>query len=219
MKDTPDKILEKIRSYYGAKISSYGPCPEGVDWNGRESQILRFQQLIKVLRNTDHFFSINDLGCGYGALLEYLLHNNFECDYRGFDISGEMIACAKGLWSKLSDSKISFQFVEGNNLYPSDYTVASGIFNVKQGVDNSTWIAYVIDVLNKMHDNSSKGFAFNVLTFYSDPPFMKDYLYYADPCFLFDYCKRHYSRDVALLHDYGLYEFTIIVRKCQENGV
>jgi len=30
---------------------------------------------------------------------------------------------------------------------------------------------------------------------------------------LFDYCKRTYSRDVALLHDYGLYEFTILVRK------
>ena len=38
-------------------------------------------------------------------------------------------------------------------------------------------------------------------------------LYYADPCALFDHCKTKYSRNVALLHDYGLYEFTLIVRK------
>ena len=42
---------------------------------------------------------------------------------------------------------------------------------------------------------------------------MRPDLYYADPCFLFDYCQRRYSRWVAVLHDYGLYEFTIVVRK------
>jgi hypothetical protein len=30
---------------------------------------------------------------------------------------------------------------------------------------------------------------------------------------LFDLCKRRYSRNVALLHDYEIYEFTILVRK------
>ena len=59
----------------------------------------------------------------------------------------------------------------------------------------------------------ASGFAFNCLTSYSDAHKMRDYLYYADPCALFDLCKRRYSRYVALLHDYKLYEFTILVRK------
>ena len=42
---------------------------------------------------------------------------------------------------------------------------------------------------------------------------MKDHLFYADPCFFFDHCKKHFSKNVALLHDYGMYEFTILVRK------
>jgi hypothetical protein len=58
-----------------------------------------------------------------------------------------------------------------------------------------------------------KGFAFNCLTTYSDPERLRDDLYYGDPCYYFDLCKRLYSRHVALLHDYGLWEFTIIVRK------
>ena len=42
---------------------------------------------------------------------------------------------------------------------------------------------------------------------------IRDSLYYADPMYLFDYCKRHFAKDVALLHDYSLYDFTLIVRK------
>ena len=42
---------------------------------------------------------------------------------------------------------------------------------------------------------------------------MRADLYYGDPCFFFDHCKTRYSKQVGLLHDYGLYEFTILVRK------
>jgi len=42
---------------------------------------------------------------------------------------------------------------------------------------------------------------------------MRPDLHYADPCVLFDRCKRRHSPRVALLHDYGLWEFTILVRK------
>ena len=64
-----------------------------------------------------------------------------------------------------------------------------------------------------MDRTSTRGFAFNCLTAYSDADKMRDYLYYASPTWLFDMCKQRYARNVALLHDYGLYEFTLIVRK------
>jgi hypothetical protein len=41
---------------------------------------------------------------------------------------------------------------------------------------------------------------------------MRNHLFYADPCEFFDLCKRRYSRNVALAHDYDLYEFTLLVR-------
>ena len=61
-----------------------------------------------------------------------------------------------------------------------------------------------------------RGFAFNALTRYSDADRRRPDLYYADPLELFDRCKRTYSRFVALLHDYPLYEFTIVVRPFAE---
>ena len=60
---------------------------------------------------------------------------------------------------------------------------------------------------------ANEGFAFNCLTMYSDEDRMKDYLYYADPLFLFDFCKKHFSKNVSLLHDYDIYDFTILVRR------
>jgi hypothetical protein len=95
----------------------------------------------------------------------------------------------------------------------SDYTVASGIFNVMMGHTESQWLAYILSTLDEMNNKSKSGFSFNLLTKYSDQEHMKKNLYYADPCFLFDYCKRNYSKNIALLHDYDLYEFTIHVVK------
>jgi hypothetical protein len=52
-----------------------------------------------------------------------------------------------------------------------------------------------------------------MLTSYADREKQRSDLYYADPMFFFDYCKRRFSPRIALLHDYPLYEFTILVRK------
>lgn len=54
-----------------------------------------------------------------------------------------------------------------------------------------------------------------MLTKYSDEERMAERpdLFYGDPLFYFDYCKRNQSRDVALLHEHGLYDFTILIRK------
>jgi hypothetical protein len=64
-----------------------------------------------------------------------------------------------------------------------------------------------------MDDKSDAGFAFNCLTIYSDSDHRKSELYYADPLYLFDYCKKNFSKNVTLLHDYGEYDFTILVKK------
>jgi hypothetical protein len=95
----------------------------------------------------------------------------------------------------------------------ADYSVASGIFNVRLERSDTEWRDYLESTLDTLDRSSKLGFSFNCLTSYSDVDKMRNYLYYADPCSIFDFCKRRYSRHVALLHDYNLYEFTILVRK------
>lgn len=199
-------LLQLVNDYYSQKVKEFGTTPKGVDWNSTESQELRFQQLTKVIEESP--FSILDYGCGYGALFSYLYKKyTGNIKYTGFDISEEMLSAARSIdapgtaWlSKLTDET-------------ADYTIASGIFNVKLEYDDKAWSEYVLETLNEINKRSIKGFSFNMLTSFSDADYMKEYLYYANPGYIFDLCKRHFSKYVALNHDYPLYEFTIIVRK------
>ena len=94
-----------------------------------------------------------------------------------------------------------------------DYVVASGIFNYRANISYEDWTTYVNAVFQEFNDLACKGFSSNFLTKYSDTDHMRADLYYADPCYLFDYCKRNFSKNVSLLHDYTIYDFTILVRK------
>ena len=203
------KILENINHYYTDKIKIYGATPKGVDWNGEESQFVRFEQLSKII-NKD-IFSINDIGCGYGKYFEYLQNRFLNFNYYGFDLSQEMINNAKSLYSNKGGGFMQVDNLE--NIEKADYSVASGIFSVKMEHNESEWLSYILSTLEQMNEKSIRGFSFNMLTKYSDKEYMRDDLYYADPLFIFDYCKRNFSKQVALLHDYGLYEFTILVKK------
>jgi len=205
-------ILQGVEHYYSSRIREHGAKPEGVDWNGSASQHLRFEQLLKLVSPEEwqQGFSLIDVGCGYGALLDWLRERGARVDYYGYDLSAEMIASA--LANHRVDEMTRFEVAQAPSKQ-ADYAVASGIFNVCQQTPKAQWEAYICEVLRSMDACSRKGFAFNCLTSYSDLPFMRDYLYYGDPCFYFDLCKRSYSRQVALLHDYGLYEFTLLVRK------
>ena len=99
----------------------------------------------------------------------------------------------------------------------ADYAVASGVFNVRQEADEQTWWAYVREILADMARHSRRGFAFNVLTSYSDEPLKRPHLFYAHPATVLEHCQSTYSRWATLLHDYGLYEFSVLVR-CEEVG-
>lgn len=210
MSDIANKsILSEVAIYYSEKLAEYGETPKGVDWNGEPSQMLRFEQLCKII-NVKNQFSINDLGCGYGALYDYLANEFKKFSYSGVDVSYSMIYAAQQRYK----DKYQARFVaSGEPDQVADYGVASGIFNVRLDRSDDEWHAYLEATLDVLDRTSSKGFAFNCLTSYSDADKMRDYLYYANPSILFDMCKRKYSRNVALLHDYGLYEFTILVRK------
>jgi len=204
--NTHSQLLASVGRYYTAKVQEHGLTSRGVDWNSVESQELRFEQLLKVTGGKKNF-SLNDFGCGFGSLYGYLSHQRSKVDYRGFDISKEMVANAKALYKKA-------QFkVSSSPWKKADYSVASGIFNVRLTAPKRAWKDYIFKTLDLMDRFSVKGFSFNCLTKYSGKEKMRGYLHYADPLSLFDHCKRKYSKNVALLHDYGLYEFTVLVRK------
>ena len=202
------ELTSKVGKYYKDKIRQFGIGPKGVDWKDAHSQRLRFQQLLKII-DTDESVIINDLGCGYGALFLYLIRETqTKIDkYYGYDICPEMLVNARNL---ISDERASF--AESDRiLFDADYSLCSGIFNVKLDIEPAAWEEFILDTLSNMNEKSLGGFAFNCTSSYAD--YKVSHLYYADPLFYFDFCKRNFSKNVALFHDYELYEWTMIVRK------
>ncbi len=210
MQKNKTSLLDEVATYYAEKLAEHGDTPRGVDWNSEESQMVRFAQLCKIIEPTTPNFSLNDLGCGYGALLDYLRDRHATFTYLGVDVSHEMIMVAEQRHATADRARFITAAVPDE---VADYGLASGTFNVRLDRSDAEWFDYLQATLDVLDRTSTLGFAFNCLTLYSDEDKKRDYLYYADPCRLFDLCKRHYSRQVALLHDYGLYEFTILVRK------
>jgi SAM-dependent methyltransferase len=203
-----DDILKDVNDYYTGKVQQHGATPQGVDWNGEESQHLRFKTLLQIVKDPTKPFTLLDYGCGYGSMYGYMQSCFTKFHFTGYDISEAMIHEARKqhpvgpvLWNTQRDSTVY------------DYAVASGIFNVRLKNDDAAWWDYISGELDWLNDHAVKGFAFNMLTSYSDADKKRDYLYYADPMRVFDHCKRKYSKFVALLHDYPLYEFTVLVRK------
>ncbi len=204
-----DKLLSEVGEYYRNKVMNHGATPAGVDWNSMDSQHLRFDQLLSVIRNPEGYFSLLDYGCGFGSQFGYMETKFNSFHFTGFDIVPEMIEKAKELHPTASANWITQQ----SALSTYDYITASGIFNVRQHQDEAIWKQYVLDTIDLFYLHSTKGFSFNMLTAYSDAEYMRNDLFYASPEEFFGVCMRKYGRKVALLHDYPLYEFTILVNK------
>lgn len=83
---------------------------------------------------------------------------------------------------------------------------------MREKTPDETWWPYVTRTLDDIASVSLKGFSSNFLTSYSDADRKRPDLFYADPSEVLRYCLSTFSRRAVLLHDYALYEFTVLVR-------
>jgi len=200
--------LGEAERLYSDGLHQHGVGPKSVGWKDEASQLLRFTKLAAVLdTRDDRPVVINDLGCGYAAMFEFLdqMDGVNLAEYRGFDISAPMLNAAR----ERTDSRA--QFVLGSEVTQvADYSFVSGTFNVRGASGEKPWTQYVKESLLRLSEKSRSGFAFNALSTFVD--YRTDGLFYADPAEFFVFCKSEISPYVTLVHDYQLYEWTMLVR-------
>ncbi|MCB9991196.1 MAG: class I SAM-dependent methyltransferase [Rhodospirillales bacterium] len=208
--DNITESLDAIAKSYGERVKTMGSTAKAAGWRDTQTQHLRFQQLFHLFGDGDEAFSLIDLGCGYGEMLKAVPEQLDERLYRyvGYDISMEMVEEGRQLFA--DDERISF-VCESEIEDSADYIVASGIFNHHFGTDPAVWQEHIMNTVAQMVDKAAKGAAFNIMTTHVD--FQEDYIYYADPAYMLDQCLERFGRHVRLLHDYPLYEFTVLIDK------
>ena len=209
-----DRYLQAAATHFSLVFNESGETGRGVDWSSDASQQSRFAPLCTVI-DAEGACSINDLGCGYGALVEHLARTRGAFTYHGCDVSATMIAAARARYA--GQAHLCFS-IAAHFDQPADYTLASGILHKRFGRSDAEMAEYVLRTLTMMDRASVRGFAFNAFSLHADARNRRDDLYYADPCALVAHCLRCYSPRIALLHDAEPLDFTIVVRKSSPLG-
>jgi SAM-dependent methyltransferase len=207
-RDHVSAALDEVERLYSDGLQRHGASPQGVGWRDLASQRLRFAKLALLLVPPPAGpITVNDLGCGYGALLAYLddLPGVEVSGYHGYDISEPMLRRAR----EATDGRAQLIRAAEPTLC-ADYSFVSGTFNVKGASTDAAWQQHVLGCIRRLAQTSRRGFAFNVLTSFVD--FRQENLFYADPGVFFEFCKTQISPYDTLLHEYPLYEWTMIVR-------
>jgi SAM-dependent methyltransferase len=205
------ELLTPVVIAYRRRLDHFGPSPRGVFWRSRESAERRFQVLVRVFDDGDRGggIAINDLGCGYGAFFEFIRDHPAMrgSRYVGYDICPEMVAEAR---ARIRDPRATFvRHLKATET--ADYSFVSGTFNLKLEAEEAAWNAYVKASLELLWQKTRKGLAFNML----DPRDKEegDGLYYADPLEFLEFVRARLSADARLIEDYGVPDWTILLRR------
>jgi SAM-dependent methyltransferase len=206
-----EETQKKLNQFFIERLNLYGATPKGVDYNSPEAQEVRFNQLVKVINPTQKF-TVIDYGSGYGGMFDFIHKKGWDFEYYGIDLIEKMVRAGREAHKDFPNAHFT---TDEKDVPLADYLLACAIFNIKMETPYEEWQEFTLQTLRNMDKLCSKGFSFNMLTKYSDTDRMAERpdLFLGDPLLYFDFCKRNFSRDVALLHDYGLYDFTILVRK------
>ena len=199
-----------VEAYYSARVAKHGATPLGVDWSCQATQYMRFVQLLKLCDFTAPF-SLNDIGCGYGALCAFLAMRHAESgvDYLGDDLSRAMIGRARRRF-RGPDRR----FVVGRAApRVADYSVASGIMNVHVGHSRGAWEDFIASMLGDIRRSSRRGFAVNFVAETADlTDAQAASLYRTDPGPWVRHCEQQLGCAVEVRDNYGMREFTLLAR-------
>jgi SAM-dependent methyltransferase len=192
-----------------ARISSetlreHGVTAAGAGWREAASQELRFSVLAQAVQiRPGDAVTVNDLGCGYGALYDYLVGVGVDVQhYRGYDISDEMLAAARARVPAEHGCFSQAPLITD----VADFSLLSGPLNLKVA-DDEAWQLYSRAVVLNLAQHSRRGFAFNMMT--TKVTYRVEELHYADPVEWLEWCRREISPSLDLFEDYSLYEWTI----------
>ncbi len=207
--------LSALAAFYDELLKKNGPTPSGVAWRDQDGQHLRFEVMLQLIGSEELHrggVSINDLGCGYGALFDYIKDDPLmkNSRYQGYDICESLIDQAKRLHSddraRFTQSMVATE--------AADYSFVSGTFNMVADRDDEGWRAYIRDSLAHLWRQTRKGLAFNMLDA-ARTPFDKRNggLFYDRAQRYMDFCQNTLGAKTTLVDDYPLDEWTLLLRR------
>ncbi|MCS7077531.1 MAG: GNAT family N-acetyltransferase, partial [Bacteroidia bacterium] len=193
---------KKNRDYYSKLVKIYGNDIRSLNWGSRASQELRFKIFTEIgdLQGK----KILDVGCGLCDFYEYLTRNKIYVDYKGIDITPEMIELSQKRFPELK-LEIKDILVE-KEVETYDYVFASGIFYLIEVAPSD----FMKKMIKTMFELTNFGLAFNSLSAWASQKEEKEF--YAEPTEVINFC-RSLTNKIIFKHHYHPADFTIFLYK------
>lgn len=209
---------QELVQHYEHCLEQHGANHKGVDWPNEKDMNTRFAVMLDISKpfNKLNQFTLLDLGCGYGALLDYLknhdLLNRFH--YKGIDLSQKMIQVAidKHDASHFERRDILIEKLVADSF---DFIIMNGLFTEKRHLSQANMEMFFVKMIKAAYEASRLGIAFNVMNHHVD--WMRDDLFYLPFDRIVSILKENTSRHLTIRADYGLYEYTVYVYKQPNN--
>jgi SAM-dependent methyltransferase len=211
---TSHPISKAMKEHYSKTFSEHGTNSMGVDWGSQEDRaFLRHQKIADVFDLKDEEFSVLDVGCGYGAFLDYLndSKNSYKnIEFVGIDVVPEMVETGQ---SNHPDARFICSDILQHNFEDQifDYVVCNGILTQKLTANDDDMEDFAHQIIQRMFSLCRKGIVFNGMTSYVN--FQVDNLFYKDPLEMLSWVMSEVSPHVKLNHAYPLYEYMIYAYK------
>jgi SAM-dependent methyltransferase len=205
------RLLKPVARSYEWSIHKYGPIHRAAAWRDKKRQQRRFDIFTGLLAydtNRDNV-TINDLGCGYGAMFDTFrkLPQFNNGTYFGYDISKSMIKAAE---IKISDPRALF-ILNHKATENADYSFVSGTYNMKMAANEDEWLGYIEESIGQLWSKTKISMGFNMLNIES--PLRENTLYYADPAHFMNFCQKNLKANVRMINLLHPNEFVIFIRK------
>ena len=153
----------RLNRAYRDRLASKGSTAQGVFWRSQSSQFARFDALMSLVQEFRGCrpTSIADIGCGYGALLDFINESSKfrHIEYLGVDITRAMISACRQKFPNHHDV-----FSAGNRPPKIvDFCLFSGTFNLTHSDDPAKWNDYVFACLDRCMRQTRYGLVLNLL--------------------------------------------------------
>jgi SAM-dependent methyltransferase len=206
-----DPISKRLRTHYDQTFGLHGPTSLGVDWGIDKGRLeLRYDRMLDLVRDEkENNWSLLDVGCGYGGLLEHARSKSISPIYYGLDVSESMIAW--GLEKFPEATFLCRDVLSMPDESEFDYVICNGILTQKLDTPGLEMDAYANRLIRKLFSIAKKGAAFNVMT--TKVNFFSNNLYYRNPIEMLGWCMSDITRHVRIDHSYPLFEYTVYLYK------
>ncbi len=198
-----------IINHYEKCFERYGDCAKGVDWPNEEDALKRYRLMLSAISQDK--YTLLDIGCGTGKLLELIKQQKYPIQYTGLDLSNLFVDHCKKKFPSNSFIQVDLLKDDTTHIHPHDLVVMNGVFTEKCELTQKQMTVYFQALLKKAFHLTKQVLAFNVMSKLVD--WEREDLFHVSFDTLSKFLRDNLSRHFIIRHDYGLYEYTVYVYK------